>query len=74
MENVRSFTGDTNVAEKDTARKQFKENEYDGMVATSAFGMGSINPTFGQSDIRIAVYIGGFISRIWQGARKSSGI
>lgn len=44
MERVRSFTGDTAASEKNSAREQFKENHFDAMVATSAFGMGIDKP------------------------------
>ena len=44
MERVRSFTGDTAASEKNNAREQFKDNYFDAMVATSAFGMGIDKP------------------------------
>jgi hypothetical protein len=44
LKNVKSFTGDTNPAEKDNMRKSFKLNQFDAMVATSAFGMGIDKP------------------------------
>jgi hypothetical protein len=38
--NIQSYTGDTGDAERESLLEKWKNNEFDVMVATSAFGMG----------------------------------
>lgn len=38
--NIYSYTGDTNDSDRDTLLKRWKANDFDVMIATSAFGMG----------------------------------
>lgn len=73
MERVRSFTGDTAASEKNNAREQFKDNYFDAMVATSAFGMGIDKP-----DLWTIGYLGlpftlkGLYQGFGRAARKSN--
>jgi len=73
MDNVRSFTGDTAAGDKNNARELFKDHHYDGMVATSAFGMGIDKP-----DLWTIGYLGlpftlkGLYQGFGRAARKSN--
>ncbi len=70
---VKTYTGDTSPDSRETIRDQFVRNEFDCLVATSAFGMGIDKP-----DVWITSFLGmpwtlkGLYQSFGRAARKSN--